>query len=56
MKNEKSKKHRSLDTGQVGGQVRNPELEEKHRHGYLRKPVSEGEFDVWEKEQKWANN
>ncbi len=29
------------------------ELEEKHRSGYAVKPVSKGEFDVWEKEQNW---
>ncbi len=29
-------------------------LEEKHRQGYLRKPTSANEFDVWEKEQKWS--
>ncbi len=26
-------------------------LEERHRNGYAVKPVSKGEFDVWEKEQ-----
>lgn len=29
-------------------------LEERHRHGYQRHPVAEGEFDVWEKEQEWG--
>jgi hypothetical protein len=31
------------------------EMEEKHRRGYLNKPVSEGEFSVWEEEQKWGD-
>ncbi len=30
------------------------ELEEKHRLGYARAPVAEGEFSVWEKEQEWG--
>ena len=30
-------------------------LEEKHRLGYLRKPVKPGEFDIFEKEQKWGD-
>jgi len=29
------------------------ELEQKHRDGYLRKPVKPGEFDDWESEQVW---
>jgi metal-responsive CopG/Arc/MetJ family transcriptional regulator len=29
--------------------------EEKHRQGYLRKPVAADEFAVWEKEQKWGD-
>jgi metal-responsive CopG/Arc/MetJ family transcriptional regulator len=33
--------------------VRERALEEKHRAGYARKPVGEGEFDVWESEQAW---
>ena len=32
------------------------ELEEKHRRGYERQPVRKGEFDVWEKEQKWPDS
>ena len=31
------------------------ELEERHRRGYAVKPVSKGEFDVWEKEQNWGD-
>jgi metal-responsive CopG/Arc/MetJ family transcriptional regulator len=34
--------------------VRERELEEKHRAGYARHPVREGEFDVWEEEQVWV--
>ena len=30
------------------------ELEEKHRRGYARSPVREGEFSVWEEEQAWG--
>jgi metal-responsive CopG/Arc/MetJ family transcriptional regulator len=30
-------------------------LEEKHRKGYLSKPVAKDEFSVWEKEQKWGD-
>ena len=33
--------------------IRMEKLEERHRRGYLTKPVSEGEFSVWEEEQKW---
>ena len=30
------------------------EREERHRLGYTRAPVSEGEFSVWEEEQEWG--
>ncbi len=30
-------------------------FEEKHRAGYARHPVREGEFDVWESEQVWVD-
>jgi len=30
------------------------ELEERHRRGYARSPVVEGEFSVWEEEQEWG--
>ena len=30
-------------------------LEEQHRAGYRRKPVSAEEFGVWEAEQKWGD-
>ncbi len=29
-------------------------LEQKHREGYLRKPLTRTEFRVWEKEQAWG--
>ena len=35
--------------------IRMEKLEERHRQGYLNKPVSEGEFSVWEEEQKWGD-
>ena len=35
--------------------IRMEKLEERHRQGYLEKPVSEGEFSVWEEEQKWGD-
>ena len=28
-------------------------LEQKHRQGYLRRPVRRGEFSAWETEQVW---
>jgi len=34
-------------------EVRINELEHKHREGYKRKPVKQGEFD-WEAEQVWV--
>ena len=37
---------------QALARIETERLEEKHRRGYLRKPVAAGEFDVWEKEQK----
>lgn len=30
-------------------------LEAKHREGYVRSPVREGEFDLWEEEQVWVD-
>ena len=33
--------------------VRLSQLERKHREGYARKPVRQGEFDVWSSEQVW---
>ena len=31
------------------------ELEKKHKSGYLRSPVTKGEFDVFEDEQVWGD-
>ena len=31
------------------------ELEEKHRQGYLKRPVKPKEFDVWANEQIWVD-
>ena len=36
-------------------QHRIKELEEKHKQGYLKKPVEEGEFSEWEDEQVWVD-
>lgn len=30
-------------------------FEAQHRKGYQAKPVQQGEFDVWEKEQTWGD-
>ena len=30
-------------------------LENRHKQGYRSKPVSKGEFDIWEKEQAWGD-
>ena len=30
------------------------QLENKHREGYRKHPVTAGEFDVWENEQTWG--
>jgi len=30
-------------------------LEERHRLGYMKQPVSDGEFDAWATEQKWGD-
>jgi metal-responsive CopG/Arc/MetJ family transcriptional regulator len=35
--------------------IRMEKLEERHRQGYLKKPVSADEFSVWEEEQKWGD-
>ena len=36
-------------------QQRIRELEEKHKQGYLKKPVEKGEFSDWENEQVWGD-
>jgi len=35
--------------------LRERAMEEKHRAGYLRHPVQEGEFSGWEDEQVWVD-
>lgn len=35
--------------------VRLTQLERRHREGYARKPVRQGEFDVWGSEQVWPD-
>lgn len=30
------------------------EKERKHREGYMRKPPTRGEFEIWEGEQVWG--
>jgi metal-responsive CopG/Arc/MetJ family transcriptional regulator len=35
--------------------LRVEELERRHHDGYRRKPVKRGEFDVWTREQAWAD-
>ena len=34
--------------------IRDEGQEQKHRAGYVRKPVEKGEFDIWEDEQVWG--
>lgn len=34
--------------------VRDESEEQRHRAGYVRKPVKKGEFDIWEDEQVWG--
>lgn len=36
--------------------MREVQLEEQHRHGYLKMPVEPGEFDDWEEEQSWGDS
>lgn len=30
-------------------------LDSRHREGYLRHPVTRGEFDLWQREQVWPD-
>ncbi len=32
------------------------QLEQKHRKGYEKQPVSKEEFSIWENEQKWGDS
>lgn len=34
--------------------IRDEGEEQRHRAGYVRKPVRKGEFDIWEDEQIWG--
>ena len=34
--------------------IKTLEKEKRHREGYRKNPVKEGEFDIWEKEQVWS--
>lgn len=36
------------------GRLQVAALEERHRAGYMRKPVRRREFSVWEREQTWV--
>jgi metal-responsive CopG/Arc/MetJ family transcriptional regulator len=36
-------------------QVKEKELERKHREGYARNPIKPGEFSDWESEQIWGD-
>ena len=40
---------------QALARVQQTKLETKHREGYLQKPVSQDEFNVWEQEQQWGD-
>ena len=35
--------------------IKTKELEDKHRKGYEKHPVSELEFSIWETEQVWGD-
>ncbi len=36
-------------------EVKEKELERKHREGYARNPIKPGEFSDWESEQIWGD-
>ncbi len=36
-------------------QVNIKQMEDKHKKGYERKPVSKSEFSIWESEQEWVD-
>jgi len=36
-------------------EVKEKELERKHREGYARNPIKPGEFSDWESEQVWGD-
>jgi metal-responsive CopG/Arc/MetJ family transcriptional regulator len=31
------------------------QMEERHKKGYAKKPVSDSEFSIWESEQEWTD-
>ncbi|MEP7011940.1 MAG: ribbon-helix-helix domain-containing protein [Acidobacteriota bacterium] len=35
--------------------LREKDLEARHRAGYARHPIQQGEFDLWEGEQVWVD-
>ena len=39
---------------QALARVRTRQLEQKHREGYRKKPVTKKEFGAWEREQAWG--
>ena len=40
---------------EVVDRLKTCQLEEKHRQGYLKHPVTKREFGVWEAEQDWGD-
>jgi metal-responsive CopG/Arc/MetJ family transcriptional regulator len=40
---------------QAIARIKMERLEEKHRNGYIRKPETADEFEVWQKVQKWGD-
>lgn len=36
-------------------QVNVKQMENKHKKGYEKKPVSKSEFNIWESEQEWVD-
>ncbi len=36
-------------------QAKIKEMEDKHKKGYEKNPVSKSEFDIWESEQEWID-
>ena len=40
---------------QAIARIKTERLEEKHRNGYIRKPETDDEFEVWRKVQKWGD-
>lgn len=54
LEKEKSQKSMALQLAMQQQHIR--ELEEKHRQGYLKHPVAEEEFSIWEDEQEKVQN